>query len=140
MQIIDIFESLQKAQIMHRDIRPDNMLVVDGNIKLIDFQYAIDLRKPKELKCVKNNNVVARHLGNENFRYKSYGWKDSASIVKLLHYYGFNTDNIMLTKDKTFYMSLIQYCVASFEKLCLRTKRRLLIIMGTYDGSLDQYI
>lgn len=45
LQLLDILDSLQKNRLIHRDIRPDNILVsfIDDNIKLylIDFAYAI---------------------------------------------------------------------------------------------------
>jgi serine/threonine protein kinase len=40
-QIISAIETLQKCNIIYRDIKPENMMIDrDGNIKLIDFGFA----------------------------------------------------------------------------------------------------
>lgn len=108
-QMIEIYNALQDAGIMHRDIRPGNFLVVDNILKLIDFQYAIDMTKPKELSCVNKNARIAGRLGNINFRYKSYGWRDSASIIKNMSYLGIDTIGVKLSPDVPFYMSIYSY-------------------------------
>lgn len=39
-QLVEILHDLKKYGIQHRDIRPDNLMVKDGVIKLIDFGWA----------------------------------------------------------------------------------------------------
>jgi hypothetical protein len=39
-QLVDILGDLKKFDVQHRDIKPDNLLVKDGVIKLIDFGWA----------------------------------------------------------------------------------------------------
>ena len=105
-QLIEIYEVLQKAKVMHRDIRPDNLLVVGSTLKLIDFQFAIDNTVRKELSFISHDLTLISHIGNRKFRFNKYGWKDSASIINVLNYYGLDTLNIKLTPDKAFYMTL----------------------------------
>jgi len=40
VQLIDIISELEKSTIQHRDVKPDNLMVKDGVIKLIDFGWA----------------------------------------------------------------------------------------------------
>lgn len=39
-QLVQIMEDLKKNAVQHRDIKPDNLMVKDGVIKLIDFGWA----------------------------------------------------------------------------------------------------
>jgi hypothetical protein len=41
VQLIEIIDDLARINIEHRDIRPDNLMVKDGKIKLIDFGWSI---------------------------------------------------------------------------------------------------
>jgi len=43
-QIKEILDELKEKNILHRDIRPDNLLVMNGNITLIDFAFSTDLQ------------------------------------------------------------------------------------------------
>ena len=38
-QIVEAFKVLSKSNIMHRDIKPDNILVHNGNLKIADFGF-----------------------------------------------------------------------------------------------------
>lgn len=40
-QIINALSQLQKINIIHRDIKPQNILIFDGVYKLTDFGYAV---------------------------------------------------------------------------------------------------
>ena len=109
----------------HRDIRPGNIIVVGDVLKLIDFQYAIDSNNPQELDCVKNDVKVAVHLGNKNFKYKPYAWKDSASIINCLKYFDIDTSEIKLAADKPFYMSIYKCYKYKMRKKLSRIKKEL---------------
>lgn len=38
-QIVEAFKVLNKNNIMHRDLKPDNILIHDGILKLADFGF-----------------------------------------------------------------------------------------------------
>ena len=38
-QILEAFKVLNKNNIMHRDLKPDNILIHDGILKLADFGF-----------------------------------------------------------------------------------------------------
>jgi serine/threonine-protein kinase ULK/ATG1 len=42
-QIVDAFKILHKSRIMHRDLKPDNILLHNGVIKLGDFGFCKSL-------------------------------------------------------------------------------------------------
>jgi len=49
VQVIDGFRYLESNQILHRDIRPANILVrADGVVKIIDLGFREDLKNPRK--------------------------------------------------------------------------------------------
>jgi serine/threonine protein kinase len=48
-QIINAFKTLTKYNIMHRDLKPDNILLHNGIIKLADFGFCKTLRNAQDL-------------------------------------------------------------------------------------------
>ena len=44
-QLLEGFKILQKYQILHRDIKPDNIMFKDNKVKLIDFGISKMLNK-----------------------------------------------------------------------------------------------
>lgn len=101
-QLIEIYEILQSAHILHRDIRPENLMIADGNIVLIDFQYAVDNNLRTEYSDLINNTYQIMSLG-DHFRYKWYAWSDYYSFSKTANYLNvsFNAKEI----DKPFFIS-----------------------------------
>jgi serine/threonine protein kinase len=47
-QIIDAFKVLNKNNIMHRDLKPDNILLHDGILKLADFGFCKPLENEED--------------------------------------------------------------------------------------------
>ena len=87
-QLSDIYYALCDLNILHRDIRPDNFVVTEnGDVLLLDLQFAIDSSNPQELECLKNNRKLALRLGDV-CRYKKYAWKDSFSFSKTCEFLG----------------------------------------------------
>ena len=48
-QILDAFKTLTKHNIMHRDLKPDNILINNGAIKIADFGFSKMLKSPSDL-------------------------------------------------------------------------------------------
>lgn len=74
---IDILISLTENDIMHRDIRPDNLILTKKHRKyhpiLIDFGWAVDLTSEEA--------ITPKNLGHK-FRYKENQFSDSYSFSK----------------------------------------------------------
>lgn len=45
-QIVEAFKTLTKNNIMHRDLKPDNILLHNGIVKLADFGFCKSLGSP----------------------------------------------------------------------------------------------
>lgn len=48
-QLLEAFKVLNKYNIMHRDLKPDNIFFKDGCLKLGDFGFCKTLRKPDDM-------------------------------------------------------------------------------------------
>ena len=48
-QILDAFRLLSKNNIMHRDLKPDNILIHNGSLKLADFGFCKPLEHKNDL-------------------------------------------------------------------------------------------
>lgn len=73
-QLIEIIQDLRVYNVEHRDIRPENLMVKDGIIKLIDFGWARFKDDPPD--------NPPSCLG---YPYKaSYGWDDNFSMIKVI--------------------------------------------------------
>ena len=95
--IFFILETLHKTKIIHRDIRPENLIVKeDGTPILIDFQFAVDVDRKlyKEYKIVIKNPKYLVTLGRE-YKKNRYHWDDAYSFKKIL-------DNFDFIKDSEF--------------------------------------
>lgn len=83
-QIKDIAQSLIDASIVHRDINMENLVwAANGNLYLMDMQFAVKADKYRELKIVRNNEKRFRHLGSPCARVK-FKWDDMYSLCMVL--------------------------------------------------------
>lgn len=77
-QCEEILTGLKKYNCSHNDIRPDNVLVKDGKIYLIDFQWATEIGKP-----------IPKHwpekIGSK-FRKGIHNFDDRYSLYKTIEY------------------------------------------------------
>lgn len=48
-EILSAFKLLTRNKIMHRDLKPDNILLHNGKIKIADFGFSKSLRSPTDL-------------------------------------------------------------------------------------------
>lgn len=79
---VSIIEVLHVKRIIHRDVRPQNLIVdAMGLVTLIDFQFVVG-KGFKELKIVKQNPRIIEHLGEE-YRLGHYKWDDAFSLLKI---------------------------------------------------------
>ena len=84
--LFQIFTTLKASKIMHRDIRPANLLVVGNQLKLIDCQLAVYKADYKELDYLEKTRLW-RWLG-ETYAVAQGIWDDAYSLLKVLEYIG----------------------------------------------------
>ncbi len=88
--IYEIFVAMKKSTVVHRDIRPDNLVWVGGHLKLIDFQTAVHKGDAYvELPMMVAKPTRLRGLG-DTYRYKAWTWDDAYSLIRCLKYIGFD--------------------------------------------------
>lgn len=123
-----IYETLYSCKIMHRDIRPDNFMVVDGDIKLIDFQFAVPYDNKKEMDCLIKNPKILLVMGDE-YRYNKYAWCDFYSFMKMAEDLRINLDLSSYSKNaKVLRMPLSYVTLLIFKKYARRVKKLILLI------------
>ncbi|KRX01817.1 Protein kinase-like domain [Pseudocohnilembus persalinus] len=114
-QIVDGFKELYKNNILHRDVKPANILLQDGVCKLADFGMAkiIDYRKAQNMTYKGTPQFIAPQIMlREHYSSKSDVW--SLGIVlyfMIFKEYPWNADNPMtllnIIKKKTEPQNLI---------------------------------
>ncbi len=112
-QLVTIYNDLIEVGVMHRDIRPENFIVVNGLIKLFDFQYAIDSTNRCEYNHLIENTTEIMSLGSD-FRYNRFAWSDYYSFLNTANFLGVNFETER--KDKPFYMSPKVFVTVNFWK------------------------
>ncbi|MDE5615922.1 MAG: hypothetical protein K2I81_03770 [Alphaproteobacteria bacterium] len=83
-----IFCALRDSDVVHRDIRPDNLMIMNGRLVLIDFQLAVSKSNYVELEYLAKHPNRLRKLGNKKYRYHPFTWDDAYSLAKVLEFIG----------------------------------------------------
>lgn len=87
-QLYSIAKTLWESPYVHRDIRPENFLVAEGNrLVLIDMQFAVDVNKYREYSDVKRKPGVLRELGG-SYAIRKMIWDDMHSLRDVLKFIG----------------------------------------------------
>lgn len=103
-QLFEIISVLQNVKVIHRDIRPENFVVVKNTLYLLDFQYAMNLQKPVELDFIKKDYKMACAIGNSNYRSRAIAWNDVDSYKKMCNSLGIKSYDIK--RGKSVYLPL----------------------------------
>lgn len=84
--LYQIFIDLKQSNVVHRDIRPQNLAIFDNRLVLIDFQLAVSKTHYVELESM--SAIKLRNLGGRGYRYKLWQWDDSYSLSKCMRFIG----------------------------------------------------
>jgi len=96
-KICDAFELLSKSKIMHRDMKPENIMFHDGTLKIVDFGFARVLEKTEPgnyTKCGTPIYMCPQILREENYSYKCDIWSTGVMMFQL-----FTGEHPFITSD-----------------------------------------
>lgn len=85
-QLLEIAKILQEEEIIHRDIKPDNIIVKNNNdIFLVDFQFALSNKDARlcESRLFVDRPDIIRLLGSD-YRKGNFLWDDAYSFCQIV--------------------------------------------------------
>lgn len=120
-QLEEIRHDLLSKEIVHRDIKPDNFIYLNGQVYLLDLQFAL-CKEQRELSCFKEFPSVQMQLGGQ-YRYERYAWNDSYSFNKLYCNLGLSSQaEDVFDKKETLRMSSLSILRYLFSRLIYHIK------------------
>ena len=127
--IFNILKILHKLKIVHRDIRPQNLIIKhDGTPVLIDFQFAVDIKriKYKEFQIVRKNPELIIGLGDK-FAKNIFHWDDAYSVYKIFDLLKIKNDSDFIKIKKMISKMIGRYEIISvhnnfFSKISILAK------------------
>lgn len=82
-QLTRIVQSLNECGVIHRNITPENLVVSNHQVLLLNFQYAASTNKDRR-NFILNGGIEKTMMLGGNYRYKKYAWKDIYSVNSIL--------------------------------------------------------
>ena len=81
----DISDALVEAGIVHRDVRPANLMVSpDGHVRIFDFQFAVDRDDPREQKYFVDRYMELLWVLGDAYADGHGKWNDRRAMVRCL--------------------------------------------------------
>ena len=76
-QIIRILKVFRSKNIVHRDVRPHNIVIANGVLKLLDYEH-----------CALDNKTIIKDANlNKEYRTSEFVWDDAFSFKKIVDQY-----------------------------------------------------
>lgn len=111
LEIFKILKKINKSGFIHRDLRPENFLIVENCIKIIDFEFLtnLDFDKNMELDLSKRENLIRLLNCGSEYKKGNFIWNDFYSLLLISK--KFNSEAIIQKYGITKYLNNSNYTV-----------------------------